>query len=87
MISALYTTTRGQGRVQALLCVGLLWLGTVMPGWAGVEGTHHDMRSYSLDVEQSVCAYCHVPHGAQSADVQSAPTIATVFFPARFALR
>jgi predicted CXXCH cytochrome family protein len=31
---------------------------------AGVENTHHDMRLYSLEGEKSVCAYCHVPHGA-----------------------
>ncbi len=38
-----------------------LWAGLA---GAGVEGTHHDMRLYSLQGEQSVCAYCHVPHRA-----------------------
>ncbi len=36
--------------------------------WAGVEGTHHDMRIYNLAEEKSVCAYCHVPHRAANAE-------------------
>lgn len=34
--------------------------------WAGVAGTHHDMRLFAAEEEQSVCAYCHVPHRAES---------------------
>ncbi|MEW6490578.1 MAG: cytochrome c3 family protein [Thermodesulfobacteriota bacterium] len=51
-------------RVAALVAAATL----VLPGASGaaVEGTHHDMRLYGLFGDQGVCAYCHVPHGAQA---------------------
>ncbi|MDF1554084.1 MAG: cytochrome c3 family protein [Deferrisomatales bacterium] len=47
---------------RGLLLAAVLSGGTV---WAGVEGTHHDLRIYGLPDEASVCSYCHVPHRAQ----------------------
>jgi predicted CXXCH cytochrome family protein len=53
--------------VRAVLVTAAV-VALAVPGWvaAGVEGTHHDMRLYNLLEEQSVCAYCHVPHRAAS---------------------
>ncbi len=56
------------GRSAALAAAVAAVLG-VPVARAGVEGTHHDMRLYNLQAEQSVCSYCHVPHRAASDDL------------------
>ncbi len=51
-----------------VLWLAVLWTVVGAAAVAGVEGTHHDMRIYGLPPEKSVCSYCHVPHGAATAD-------------------